>query len=669
VLGCVLPSLLILFGVDLGTHVVTEAELAALHAEATDEDLMHRVLRGSFIHTLSEWTAVCVAALAALFSLLHFRNTSNPITPVIFVALLAAACADVVHILIADRTLAPVIVESRVVPLSWGLGRVYFAAILVLGIAGVLWRGRSHTYGPAQAGAIVRLVALGTIVSVLGIAVLAASFGVFEGVDFLFPDRMLTHPLDAAPLALLLLGATALFPALHRRAPSIFSHSLLLMTLPAVATQIHMAFGSRDLYDAHFNSAHFLKVVTYFVPLIGLAFDYARTYERNVMARIRLENEMRVRRDMQDQLWGTEAANEAVLASVLDAIVTVDAEGRIEVFNPAAETMFGYDAAEAVGRSATVLAAEAWRPALGALVDRSAAPDDGDLLSTHFEMTGVRADGSEFPVELTISEFEVEGRVRCALVLRDMTEHRRASAALAAQADQLRVRTEELQRSNQELEKFAYVASHDLQEPLRMVTSFTRLLDEELADSLTDTSRQYMEFVHDGVGRMRVLIADLLKFSRVGGPTAEHAPIDLGEALQHALANLRGAIDEAGAIVHTDPLPRVCADATEVAQVLQNLVGNALKFRGDDVPEVRISAERRGGLVCVSVEDNGIGVDMQYAERIFVLFQRLHPRDRYPGTGIGLALCRKIVERYGGAIQVDSKVGEGSTFRFTLPAG
>ena len=661
---CVLPSFLILGGVDLGT------DLAAGSSPNAGGDLaLLSILRGSFLHTLAEWTAVCVALMTAMLALLHFRNTSNPITSVLFVALLVAACADVVHILLAGRTFAPLVAESGAVPVSWALSRIYFTTILVLGVAGQLRGDLTQTPRIAGRGAILRLVTLATAVSVLGILVLAGTYGIAVSRESVFPDQIVTHPLDIIPLVLLIVGVASLFPVLHRRAPSIFSHSLLLMTLPAVATEIHMGFGSSTLYDAHYNSAHFLKVVTYLVPLLGLAFDYARTYERNVIARVRLENEMRVRAETQDQLWGTEATNEAVLASVLDAIVTVDARGHIEAFNPAAETMFGYDAAEAVGRPATVLAGEDWKPALGGLVDRSMASKDGDLLSTHFDMEAVRSDRSSFPVELTISEFEVEGLVRCALVLRDMTDHRRASEALAEQARQLRQRTQELQRSNQELEKFAYVASHDLQEPLRMVYSFADVLASHLGDSLDDSGKQYMSFIQDGVTRMRSLIADLLTFSRVGGPTVKHAPIPLDKALERALDNLQGSIEETGAIVHIDPLPRVRAEPSEIAQVLQNLIGNALKFRGDKVPEVRISAERRDNLVCVVVEDNGIGVDMQYAERIFVLFQRLHTRDRYPGTGIGLALCRKIVERYGGTIQVESKEGSGATFRFTLPAG
>ena len=664
---CVLPSLLILLGVELGTTQLAFDPMT-LGSDGDSHELFYSTLRGSFVHTLWEWTAVCIAVMTALLALLHYRSTSNPITPVIFVALLAAACADMVHILIADRTLLPLIAESRLGPLTWGISRVYFASILVLGVAGGLLRAPDLGVRSASAASILRVVLIATLVSTAGVVLIGLSYGLGLSYEVQFPDRFITHPLDIAPLVLLLIGTSFVFPHLHRRSPSIFSHSLLLTSLPAVATQIHMAFGSREAYDAHFNAAHFLKMVTYFVPLLGLAFDYARTYEATAVARVRLENEMRVRRDMQDQLWGTEAVNEAILASVVDAIVTVDARGRIEAFNPGAETLFGFSESEAVGRPATILAASQWRPALEGLVDRSAAPDDGDLLSTHFEMVGQRSDGASFPVELTISEFEVEGLVRCALVLRDMTERREASEALSAQAAQLKRRTADLSRSNQELEKFAYVASHDLQEPLRMVYSFTDVLADHLGDELDDEGLQYMEFIRDGVTRMRMLIADLLTFSRVGAPVGEHSVIALQDAVQRAMENLRVSIDEAEVIFEIEPLPGVRADLTEIAQVFQNLIGNSLKFRGEAIPNVRISAERREGVVCISVEDNGIGIDMDYAEKVFVLFQRLHTRDRYPGTGIGLALCRKIVERYGGTIQVESAEGEGATFRFTLPA-
>jgi len=237
----------------------------------------------------------------------------------------------------------------------------------------------------------------------------------------------------------------------------------------------------------------------------------------------------------------------------------------------------------------------------------------------------------------------------------------------------------ELARSNKELEQFAYVASHDLQEPLRMITSYTQLVSRRYADKLDDNAKEFMQFAVDGAMRMQRLIQDLLTYSRVGtrGKPFEATPCD--HVVDNALANLKIALEESNATVTREALPVVLCDPVQLTQLFQNLIANALKFRGHAPPVIRVSAARRpraeatlsGGPPeewVVSVSDNGIGIEPQYFERIFVIFQRLHTQDQYPGTGIGLAICRKIVERHGGCIWVDSKPGEGSTFHFTLPA-
>jgi PAS domain S-box-containing protein len=248
----------------------------------------------------------------------------------------------------------------------------------------------------------------------------------------------------------------------------------------------------------------------------------------------------------------------------------------------------------------------------------------------------------------------------------DITERKRAEAELRRAHDELAKKAGELERSNAELEQFAYVASHDLQEPLRMVSSYTQLLARRYGDRLEGDAGEFMHYVVDGATRMKQLIEDLLAYSRVGTRGKEFRPVELDVPLKKAITNLRAAIEESGAAVTWDPLPTVSADELQLAQLFQNLIGNALKFRGQSVPRVHVSAVEKENEHEISVADNGIGIEPQYFERIFMVFQRLHTMGDYPGTGIGLAICKKVVERHGGRIWVTSTPGEGSQFHFSL---
>lgn len=225
----------------------------------------------------------------------------------------------------------------------------------------------------------------------------------------------------------------------------------------------------------------------------------------------------------------------------------------------------------------------------------------------------------------------------------------------------------ELGRSNAELQQFAYVASHDLQEPLRMVSSYTQLLAKRYKGKLDADADDFIAFAVDGASRMQRLIQDLLAYSRVSTRGFDRRRTHMENALEQATDNLRLAVKEAGAVVTHDQLPAVMADERQLTQLFQNLLGNAIKFRGEEPPLIHVSAKRLDNDWVFSVQDNGIGIDPQYADRIFIIFQRLHNREEYPGTGIGLAICRRIVERHGGRIWVESAPGKGATFSFTLP--
>jgi light-regulated signal transduction histidine kinase (bacteriophytochrome) len=260
-----------------------------------------------------------------------------------------------------------------------------------------------------------------------------------------------------------------------------------------------------------------------------------------------------------------------------------------------------------------------------------------------------------------LSPLESTGAILVTAAIRDITARKKSEEHLVKTVA-------ELKRSNDELQQFAYVASHDLQEPLRMVASFTQLLAKRYQGQLDGDADEFIGYVVDGCNRMKDLIQDLLAYSRAGTEEKAFSEISGENALQKALTSLRIVIEESGAVVTHDSLPTITTDDKQLSLVFQNLVGNAIKYRGVAVPQVHISARQNGGNEWIfSVQDNGLGIDPQYFERIFVLFQRLHGREEFAGTGIGLAICKKIVERLGGRIWVESQLKKGSTFHFALP--
>jgi signal transduction histidine kinase len=257
---------------------------------------------------------------------------------------------------------------------------------------------------------------------------------------------------------------------------------------------------------------------------------------------------------------------------------------------------------------------------------------------------------------------------RLSVALRGALKDKKAREERKQTQESLAQKVEELARSNADLEQFAYVASHDLQEPLRMVSAYTQLLADRYRGKLDDQADKYIHYAVDGATRMRSLIDDLLAFSRVGRQETAIASTDCEGLVQRALENLRAAILESGAVITHGPLPRLMANGSQLQQVFQNLIGNAMKFRGSLAPVIEISAEKQGSEWLFSVADNGIGISAEHAGSVFVIFNRLPTRTEYPGNGIGLAICKRIIERHGGRIEALPHQGVGTVFNFTLPA-
>ncbi len=350
-----------------------------------------------------------------------------------------------------------------------------------------------------------------------------------------------------------------------------------------------------------------------------------------------------------------------LLEAAPDAMVVVGETGEIVLLNLQAEKQFGYHRDELVGQPIANIIPEGFAERLIADGTRSAAEALAQQMGTGIELSGRRKDGTEFPIEIMLSPLTNADGVLVTAAIRNMTVRKAAEALLTQTVDELR-------RSNEELAHFAYVASHDLQEPLRMVSSYTQLLSNRYGDQLDSDARDFIAFAVDGATRMQRLIQDLLSFSRIGTQGNELVPTSADAALDGALFDLREAIEESACVVTRHPLPIVRADPTQLSQLFQNLIGNGIKYQDAHAPQIHISVAAKGPNEWLfSVRDNGIGILPEYHERVFGMFQQLHGRADYEGTGIGLALCRKIVERHGGRISVASNDGEGTTFRFTLP--
>lgn len=352
-------------------------------------------------------------------------------------------------------------------------------------------------------------------------------------------------------------------------------------------------------------------------------------------------------------------ANEEKFRSIfensLDAIFLTHPDGRVTDVNPAACRMFGKTKEEICQAGRQAILSVDGHELTAPLEERT------ETSQMSRERTFLRADGSSLHTDMSSVIIPDEDGPRSFVILHDITNRKTTEK-------RLRQATDELARSNRDLESFAHVASHDLQEPLRMVSSFLTLLQEKYKDQLDDTARDYIGFSVEGSVRMASLIHDLLDYARVNTKGKEPVPVDLNLVGEEVKANLRASIDESNTLITVDPLPTIQADAAQMRQLFQNLIGNAIKFRvKGGHPEIFIGASRQNHEWVFQIKDNGIGIDPSQFDRIFQVFQRLHGRDEYTGTGIGLAICKKIVERHGGRIWVESEPGKGTTFWFSLP--
>jgi PAS domain S-box-containing protein len=375
----------------------------------------------------------------------------------------------------------------------------------------------------------------------------------------------------------------------------------------------------------------------------------------------------------------------AVIESAPTAMVMIDARGSIVLVNAETEKLFGYTRQELLGRAMEVLVPERFRGAHPHLRSQFFTTPQARRMGAGRDLFGLRKDGSEFAVEIGLNPIETEEGLFVLSAIVDITERKKLeadlrqanerleqrveqrTAQLAHQAKELRRSNEALERSNLELQQFAFIASHDLQSPLRSISGFVQLLKSEYEGRLDEQADDWIRRTIQSIRQMQTLIRDVLAYSKVDARALPFQWNPFREVVDAAVALLDSSIRDTGAKVTCDDLPTVMGDRSQLVQLTENIIGNALKYHGESPPSVHVSAKRDGDEWIFAVRDNGIGIDPKHHERIFEIFWRLHGQRTYPGTGIGLAICRRVVHRHGGRIWLESHPGHGSVFYFTIP--
>ena len=628
---------------------------------------------GAQLHTIMEVVATLLALMVTAMALVRFYSKKNNTFLFIGTGFLGTAFLDGYHAVVTSKFFAPYLPSDlpALIPWSWVASRQFLSVLLCL--SWLAWVREQRLGKPGR-------ISERTVYLTSGILTLA-SFLFFAFVPLpraYYPEFIFHRPEEFLPAFFFLVALIGYLRKGEWR-HDVFEHWLVLSLIVGFLGQTVFMSFSGQLFDMEFDAAHLLKKVSYVCVLTGLLVSMYSSFRRAeestmILARAygMLRTEIAEREHAEEALRGSEERLRAIVDNLVDGVITIDDTGVVQSFNPGAERIFGYAPDEVVGGNVRMLMPEPNHSRHDTYIADYLTTGEAKIIGKGREVEGRRRDGSIFPLELGIGEMAVGGHRMFTGIVRDITERKQAEATLARRA-------EELARSNADLEEFAYVASHDLQEPLRKVQSFGGRLQTKYGDALGKEGSDYVVRMRDAADRMQRLITDLLNFSRVTTQGQAFVPVDLARVAREVVSDLEVRIQETDGRVECSDLPTIDADPLQMHQLLQNLVANALKYRREDAPPVvqvsaRIvekdppSAYAKPTKMCeIVVTDNGIGFEKQYADRIFGIFQRLHGRGKYEGTGVGLALCRKISERHGGTITAEGRPGEGATFTVTLP--
>ena len=632
----VAPFILNLLGYDFGNQKIPFDSSVTLGMQPNEViDGMFHTLSGAFTHTILEWSAFSAAIFTVLLAFIYYSIKKDVTTPILGVALFCSGCMDAFHTLAADRLIEAVADNRNLIPFTWAICRVFNSLIMIVGVTFLM----SNKTLKKEAGLrfVLGVSALFGIIAYSIIQYCATSAVLPQT---MFPDSLITRPWDVIPLVLYLFAGLYLYPRFYKQNPGIFSHAMLVSIIPQVATEAHMAFGSMALFDNHFNVAHFLKIIAYLTPLVGLCYAYLRAFMEEEQAIVNLKQ-------AQVSILKSEKKVRRILETAIDPIISIDEKGIILLCNPAAENEFGYSTVEMMGKNIKMLMPSPYKEEHDTYLSNYMKTGIAQIIGMIRELQGERKDGSVFPMELSVSEVLDDEQRSFTGVVRNITEHKEMI---------------------DELQQFAYITSHDLKAPLRAISNLSQWIAEDLGDDLDEETAGNLVLLRSRVQRMENLIQGVLQYSRAGSGEPTIVFCKLKEVIDGILDSI--VVPEAFSIQIESDIIGIYADQTQIIQVFTNLISNAIKHNDNPQGKIRITArecETNKEWVEILVADNGPGIPMQYHEKVFQVFQTLQARDKVENTGVGLAIVKKIIEKQGGKIEILDLDTIGTTFKILWP--
>ena len=627
---CILPALLMSVGFNFEVSICTIDNFESINLNSDLYDRLHKNLADSFIHALLEWTAFCFSFLTVILAWVHFRIKKDVAILIICFGLFFGGCMDAMHTFASVRLIEIVSSNENLVIFTWSVCRIFSGLIIFSGI--ILWIFFGYKKRLKNTLFLHSFILFFTVTSLLIIYLCVFSPNL---PNVIFQNNFFHRPYDIVALIIYISIIIIMISCKNKVKQDMFFIIILISIIPQIATQIYMSFGSDKLFDSSFNIAHFTKIIAYFIPFVGLCQRYLSTYQN--------EKELKNKIEM-------------IINNSPIMIFQKDLEGRYINYNPIFQKAFVLEGQTIINKKDLEIFPEEIAKML--FENDTYVINSGNVIKKEEEaicVDGIKRTylSTKFPVRDVNSK--IVGICGMAVEISEIKNTR----------ELLEKAYEELTKKNKELDEFTYIVSHDLQEPTRKIIAYGQILKKDKEEGKIDELDMYIDIMTNASIRMQNLVQDLLSFSRIGKFQEEPGEFLIEDIVKDAISAsvLEIKESEANIEINTNDI-KILTCRNIMKQVFINLISNAIKFKKENSNlYIYISAEKNEDGTCtIKIKDNGIGIEKQYFQRIFEPFKKLYPISKYPGSGIGLAMCKKIIELGNGKIWVESEVDKGSTF-------